>query len=213
MSEDRPQPSDPSSIAPTVAASHSALGASRTPRPAPAGWPQGLPTALPARFGRYELLKLLGKGGMGAVFLALDTQLNRPVALKVPHFSGPEHFHLRDRFLREARVAATLAHPNLCPVYDCGEIDGVLYLTMAYLEGKPLARFIRAGQQLPPRAVAVVVRQLALAMQEAHARGVIHRDLKPSNIMITPRKQPVIMDFGLARRTDGDDPHLTQTGL
>ncbi len=220
MSEDRPLPQDPSQIAPTVAAMHplSPAGARRPgsgdPRAStPGGWPDGLPSDLPARFGRYELLKLLGKGGMGAVLLALDTQLNRLVALKVPHFSGPDHFQLRDRFLREARVAATLAHPNLCPVYDCGEVNGVLYLTMAYLEGKPLARFIRPGQPLPPRAVVTVVRQLALAMQEAHERGVIHRDLKPSNIMITPKKQPVIMDFGLARRTDADDQQLTRSGV
>jgi serine/threonine protein kinase len=168
---------------------------------------------LPLRFGRYTLLKLLGKGGMGSVYLARDTQLNRHVALKVPHFNGPERFHLRDRFLREARVAATLAHPNLCPVYDCGEIGGVLYLTMAYLEGKPLAKFIRPDQPLPPRAVATVVRQLALAMAEAHSRGIIHRDLKPTNIMITPKKLAVIMDFGLARRTDEGEQHLTQSGL
>jgi serine/threonine protein kinase len=168
---------------------------------------------LPLRFGRYTLLKLLGKGGMGSVYLARDTQLNRHVALKVPHFNGPERFHLRDRFLREARVAATLAHPNLCPVYDCGEIGGVLYLTMAYLEGKQLAKFIRPDQPLPPRAVATVVRQLALAMAESHAKGIIHRDLKPTNIMITPKKQAVIMDFGLARRTDEGEQHLTQSGL
>jgi len=176
-------------------------------------WTGGLPHRLPARLGRYEMLKLLGKGGMGAVYLAHDEQLHRLVAVKVPHFAGPQQFHLRDRFLREARLAATLSHPNLCPVYDCGEVDGVLYLTMAYLEGRPLARFIRSGQQLPPRAVVAVVRQLALAMAEAHAKGVIHRDLKPSNIMITPSKQPVIMDFGLARRTDAEDLHLTQSGL
>ena len=84
---------------------------------------------------------------------------------------------------------------------------------MAYLEGRPLGKFIRPGQPLPPRAVVAVVRQLALAMQEAHGKGVIHRDLKPANIMITPRKQPVIMDFGLARRTDVEDLHLTQSGM
>jgi serine/threonine protein kinase len=176
-------------------------------------WVNGLPPELPSRLGRYELLKLLGKGGMGAVYLAHDDQLHRLVAVKIPHFGGPGHLNLRDRFLREARVAATLSHPNLCPVYDCGEIDGVLYLSMAYLEGRPLGKFIRAGQPLPPRAVVTVVRQLALAMAEAHAKGVIHRDLKPANIMITRKKQPVIMDFGLARRTDVEDMHLTQSGM
>jgi hypothetical protein len=86
-------------------------------------------------------------------------------------------------------------------------------MAMAHLEGRPLSKFIRTGQHLPPRAVVAVVRQLALAMQEAHIRGVIHRDLKPSNIMITPSRQPVIMDFGLARRTDAEDTKLTKSGL
>jgi predicted Ser/Thr protein kinase len=165
-------------------------------------WVSGLPPHLPIRFFKYELQKLLGKGGMGAVYLARDLHLNRPVALKIPNLTAEDIFHLRDRFLREARVAATLSHPNLCPVYDFGQEEGVLYLTMAYLEGKPL----------PQRAVAVVVRQLALAMAAAHEKGIIHRDLKPSNIMITPSKQPVIMDFGLARRTDAEDPQITHSG-
>lgn len=175
-------------------------------------WVSGLPPHLPTRFGHYELQKLLGKGGMGAVYLARDLRLNRHVALKIPNLTAHDTFELRDRFMREAQVAATLSHPNLCPVYDFGEVEGVLYLTMAYLEGKPLARFIQSGKQLPPRAVATVVRQLAFAMQAAHEKGVIHRDLKPSNIMITPRKQPVIMDFGLARRTDAEDSQITHSG-
>src|SRR5262249_51710625 len=147
-------------------------------------WVSGLPPHLPTRFGHYELQKLLGKGGMGAVYLARDLRLNRLVALKIPNLTAADTFQFRDRFLREAQGAAEWSHPNLCPVYDFGEEEGLLYLTMAYLEGKPLARFIRAGKQLPPRAVVVVVRQLALAMQAAHEKGVIHRDLKPSNIMI-----------------------------
>jgi serine/threonine protein kinase len=175
-------------------------------------WVSGLPPQLPTRFGHYELQKLLGKGGMGAVYLARDLRLNRHVALKIPNLTAHDTFELRDRFMREAHVAAQLAHPNLCPVYDFGEVEGVLYLTMAYLEGKPLARFIQGGKQLPPRAVATVVRQLAYAMQGAHEKGVIHRDLKPSNIMITPKKQPVIMDFGLARRTDAEDSQITHSG-
>jgi len=175
-------------------------------------WVSGLPPQLPTRFGHYELQKLLGKGGMGAVYLARDLRLNRFVALKIPNLTAQDTYQLKDRFLREAHVAAQLSHPNLCPVYDCGQVEGVLYLTMAYLEGKPLARFIQSGKQLPPRAVVVVVRQLALAMQAAHEKGVIHRDLKPSNIMITPKKQAVIMDFGLARRTDAEDSQITYSG-
>jgi serine/threonine protein kinase len=176
----------------------------------------GLLAALPARLGRYTVVSLLGKGGMGAVYLADDTHLNRRVALKVPHSYGSDaetDRAIRDRFLREARLAASLTHPNLCPIFDCGEINGILYLAMAYLEGKPLAKFIKPGQALAPRAVVTVVRQLALAMHDAHSKGVIHRDLKPANIMVTLTKQPVIMDFGVARRTDGEDTRLTRTGF
>jgi serine/threonine protein kinase len=170
-----------------------------------------LPTKLPAPFGRYQLLKLLGKGGMGAVYLAHDTQLDRPVALKIPLFEPEEGSQLLARFYREARAAATLHHANVCPVYDVGEVDGVPYLTMAYIEGKSLAEYLR-GKPLMPRQSALLVRKLALALQEAHKRGVIHRDLKPANIMIDQRGEPVIMDFGLARRDSPGDARLTQMG-
>jgi serine/threonine protein kinase len=167
--------------------------------PAGADLAAGSVPQLPLLLGRYELRKLLGKGGMGAVYLAHDTQLDRPVALKIPSFTSSGG-GARERFVQEARAAATVTHPNLCPVYDAGTIDGVEYLTMAFIEGKPLSALIRGGRPLPERPVAVLVRQLALAMQAAHEKGIIHRDLKPDNIMITPKKQPVIMDFGLARR-------------
>jgi serine/threonine protein kinase len=170
------------------------------------------PHSLPEQFGRYRILRPLGQGGMGSVYLAHDTQLDRPVALKVPHFQPEDGPQVRERFFREARAAATLAHPNLCPVHDVGEINGTPYLTMAYIEGQPLSHLLRDGQPWPQRLAAKVVRKLALALQEAHARGVIHRDLKPANIMINARKEPVIMDFGLAHRAGPDNPRLTQTG-
>ncbi len=180
--------------------------------PMPPEWLNGLPRWLPARLGRYELTRLLGQGGMGAVYLATDAQLGRLVALKLPRLDGPGSDTVAERFTREARLASTLNHPNLCPVYDSGTIDGVAFLAMAYLEGKPLAQILRGANRLPPRAVAAVVRQLALAMSEAHARNVLHRDLKPSNVMITPDKRPVVMDFGLARRFDDEASKLTASG-
>jgi hypothetical protein len=137
---------------------------------------------------------------MGAVYLAHDTQLDRRVALKIPNISGPDSPVLLERFYREARAAATLNHPNLCPVHDVGQHQGIPYLTMAYLEGKPLSALLVNGQPLSQRQAAMLVRMLATALQEAHQRGVVHRDLKPANIMMTVRKQPVIMDFGLAQR-------------
>jgi len=165
---------------------------------------------LPASFGRYRLLKLLGKGSMGAVYQAHDTQLNRTVALKMPQLDQKEGSQILARFYREARAAA-LHHPNICPLHDVGEVDGLPYLTMGYIEGKTLAEFVRT-RPLQPRQSALLVRKLAMALQEAHKRGVIHRDLKPANIMIDRRGEPIIMDFGLARRAGKGEPQLTEQG-
>jgi serine/threonine protein kinase len=168
------------------------------------------PKTLPAQFGRYRILNALGQGGMGAVYLAHDTQLDRRVALKVPHF-GPNDGPGLERFYREARAAATLDHPNLCPVYDVGSIDGIHYMTMAFVEGQSLQHFLHSS--LPSAADAVaLVRKIALALAEAHARGIVHRDLKPSNVMINQRGEPIVMDFGLARRVSAGDVRLTRSG-
>jgi serine/threonine protein kinase len=177
--------------------------------------PTGLPTfdPLPANFGRYQVQKLLGAGGMGGVYLAHDSQLDRPVALKIPRFSGTEDPHLRERFLREARAAATLHHANICPVHDVGEVGGVPYLTMGFVEGRSLAELLASlTAPLRPRTVAILMRKLAGALDEAHRHQVIHRDLKPANIMITKRGEPVVMDFGLARRGGTSDTRLTHHG-
>jgi WD40 repeat protein/serine/threonine protein kinase len=169
---------------------------------------------LPEQFGRYRILKSLGTGGMGSVYLAHDTRLDRRVALKVPRFipgSDPENLK---RFAREAKAAATINHPHLCPLFDVGEIDGTPYLTMAYIEGWPLSRFIKPHKRLPQFAIATLVRMVAYAVGEAHKHGVVHRDLKPSNIMINKRGEPVVMDFGLARWVDRDkeDTRITRNG-
>jgi serine/threonine protein kinase len=167
--------------------------------------------ALPCLFGRYRLEKLLGKGGMGVVYQAEDTQLGRTVALKIPFLKGAGAGTVRARFLSEARSAALLSHPNICPVFDLGEVDGVPYLTMAYVHGKPLSRLVGLGSPLEPAQAANLVRKIALALAEAHARGVIHRDLKPGNVLIDGKGEPIIMDFGLARRADSA-LGLTQQG-
>ena len=171
----------------------------------------GAQRPLPEQFGRYRILKKLGAGGMGAVYLAHDTQLDRQVALKVPSFT-PKDNQVRQRFYREAKAAATLDHPNLCPVYDVGEIDGILYLTMAFIEGKPLSAFLHGGKALPQGPAALLVYKLAGALQEAHQKGVIHRDLKPANVMINQRREPVVMDFGLAREVETGSPGQTTPG-
>jgi len=149
---------------------------------------------------------------MGTVYLAHDAQLDRQVALKVPRFSSDDDQEVRQRFLSEARAAATIEHPNICPIYDVGEINGTPYLTMAYLEGQPLTQLFQKPTPLPAPQVAALVGKLALALQEAHNRGIIHRDLKPSNIMLNQRGEPVILDFGLARRLHRGDARLTLSG-
>jgi len=167
---------------------------------------------LPKEFGRYRILKRLGEGGMGSVFLAHDTELDRHVAIKVPKFAGAEDPRLVERFYREARAAAKLQNRHICSVYDVGEIDGVRYISMAYIKGRPLSAYIRTDRTQPERSSVLLVSRLARALQEAHAQGIIHRDLKPDNIMINRKREPVIMDFGLARLHRQADSRLTNSG-
>jgi serine/threonine protein kinase len=169
------------------------------------------PDKLPVSFGRYRLVKLLGKGGMGSVYLAHDSQLDRSVALKVPQLDEDSGSPIRERFFTEARAAAALNHPHICRIHDVGEVDGVPYLTMAYIDGKPLNELARL-RPLLHRQSAILVWKVAVALHEAHTRGIIHRDLKPANIMIDKRGEPSIMDFGLARRAGKGDARITQTG-
>jgi hypothetical protein len=160
-----------------------------------------------SRLDDYELVRELGSGAMGTVYLAYNHRLKFEVALKVPRpdlVANPAH---RERFFREAQAAARLRHPNLCRVLDAGECGAALYLAMDYVPGAPLSRAAPRGQ----RAAAALVRTLALAMADAHRLGVVHRDLKPSNILLTPAGEPVVSDFGLALWL-GADERLTEAG-
>jgi formylglycine-generating enzyme required for sulfatase activity len=180
----------------------------------PADEPWGTSSPLPATLGRYTIIKRLGQGGMGSVYLAQDRQLERPVALKVPDFGPHEGPEARQRFLDEARTAAMLDHPYLCPMYDAEETDGRPYLAMAYIEGQPLEALIGA-RGWPSRSAAALVGKLALGMHEAHAKKVVHCDLKPANVMIRttgPRPEPVIVDFGLAYHDDPDSVRVSRSG-
>jgi serine/threonine protein kinase len=168
---------------------------------------------LPETFGRYRVFKLLGRGAMGSVYLAEDTQLRRSVALKIPRFESGDEAEGVARLHREARAAATLRHPNICPIYDVGEIDGRSFISMAYLEGRLLSQMVAMPKRVSERAALGLIRKLALALDEAHARGIIHRDLKPANIMLDERREPIIMDFGLACPTRTDEARLTQPGV
>jgi len=175
----------------------------------------GKPTesGLEGQFGRYRIIRALGRGGMGAVYLAEDTQLKREVAIKTPRFDDDPSGEVLSRFYREAHLAATLRHANICPVYDVGQIDRKHFISMAYIEGRPLSSFTRPDKLQPERQVQIVIRKLALALQAAHDKGIIHRDLKPANIMVDAASEPIIMDFGLARQTlDESQTHLTLQG-
>ncbi|MEX2285694.1 MAG: protein kinase [Planctomycetaceae bacterium] len=167
----------------------------------------------PEGFGRYRIVGELGHGAMGTVYLADDTELGRQVALKIPRFFAQEGSEFKERFYREARAAATLNHRNICAVYDIGEIDGTPYMTMAYIDGRPLTEYVQRRGGVSEAEMAAIVRKLAVTLQEAHDKSIIHRDLKPANILVDGKNEPVVMDFGLARRMDGHESvRITHSG-
>ncbi len=167
---------------------------------------------LPSPFGRYRIIGRLGRGGMGVVYLAHDTALDRRVALKLPHEEYQRSPQGLARFEREARAAAALEHPNICRIHDVGRIDGRHFIAMAYVEAPPRSCIDPDHPVEPERAAAWGLR-LATAVGEAHRLGIVHRDLKPSNVIVDRRGEPVVMDFGLARRLEADDPELTESGV
>ncbi len=185
------------------------------------------------QFGRFQIERLLGRGGMGAVFLAFDPHLSRRVALKIPHPGSLVDGEIRERFLREARAAGGLRHAGIVPVFESGREGDVCYLVSEFCDGPNLAEWLhRRNQPVPVRMAAAIVARLAGAVQHAHDRGILHRDLKPANVLLdhvgdttmsdapggrhsaideplpfTPR----ITDFGLAQLAD-DEQTLTRTG-
>ena len=163
-------------------------------------------------FGRYRIESVLGSGGMGVVYLARDTRLNRQVALKVPRFDSDGKLRLIERFRREARVMASVQHRNLCPIINVDEQDGRHYLTMAYIDGKPLSQLIRNGSCFSVAQIAEWIRKLAMALDAAHRAGVVHRDLKPANIIIDQSGEAILMDFGLAWMAHETDSRVTLAG-
>jgi len=147
----------------------------------------------------YELISLLGKGGMGEVYLAQDTVLDRKVAIKFLPKEMQRDPSAKARLIREAKAAASLDHPFICKIYETGEIDGNAYIVMEYIEGKDL-RATLDEEPLPLREALQMGLEIGEALEEAHGRGIIHRDLKPSNIMLTPQGHVKVMDFGLAKQ-------------
>ena len=160
-------------------------------------------------FGRYRLLELLGRGGMGEVWRAHDTVTDRVVAIKVlpAHLSEDEEF--QRRFRREAHAAARLGTPHVVPIYDYGEIDGRLFVSMRLIEGRDLDTVLAAGPLEPARAVRIID-QVAKALHAAHKVGLIHRDIKPSNILLDDDDFAYLIDFGIARVAD--ETRMTKSG-
>jgi serine/threonine-protein kinase len=165
---------------------------------------------MPDEFAQYRVLKKLGAGGMGEVFLAQDTRLNRKVAIKFMHAS--DHQAAR-RLLREAQAAAGLSHPNICAIHEVGEDAGRSFIVMEYVEGETLDETLKRAPLAVDRALAIGA-DIADALAEAHRHGIVHRDVKPSNVIVTPRGRTVVMDFGLASGpADAEGDAETQSGL
>jgi predicted Ser/Thr protein kinase len=159
---------------------------------------------LPGRLlaGRYRIIALLGKGGMGEVYRADDLTLGQPVALKFLFEEAGRDEALLERFRNEVRLSRRVSHPNVCRVYDVGEVDGHTFFTMEYVDGEDLASLLRRIGRLPSDKALEIARQLCAGLAAAHAKGVLHRDLKPANIMLDGRGQVVVTDFGLAGLVD-----------
>ena len=190
------------------------------------------------RFGRYEIISVLGRGGMAAVYRAHDTVLRRDVALKVLYPQYISDGALMERFQREAVLAAGLDHPNIVPIYDVGEADGLAYIAMKLLSGRSLDDVLRMRGKLPLRELVPIVEQIAAALDYAHARGIVHRDIKAGNILLeglgtsvaqgagwdwglgtpapgprspVPSPRAMLTDFGIAKSLDA--PGMTGTGV
>jgi serine/threonine protein kinase len=160
-------------------------------------------------FGRYQLVDMLGRGGMGEVWKAYDTAMNRVVALKVLPANLADDAQYQARFRREAQAAASLDEPHIVPIHDFGEIDGRLYVTMRLIDGKTIDALVADGPLAPQRAVSIV-EQIAAALGAAHKIGLVHRDVKPSNILVTDDDFAYLIDFGIARAAEATK--LTSTG-
>lgn len=180
---------------------------------------------MPAQLSRYRILRRLGEGGMGAVYAAQDPQLQRTVAIKVPHFGGTteKQQHSRRRFLREARSGAAVDHPNVCPIYDVGEHEGRPFVVMAFVDGDSLTDRMKKTPEVAAtsgvlrspdvRSAAALVAKIAAGLAAVHAHGIVHRDLKPSNILVRKKDgEPILTDFGLAQISAAAD-NLTADGM
>ena len=216
-----PSPAQPSSPPPTKrdSSNDATIVPTKKVRDVSSGTPSPIYAAIGATVfeigtvlgGRYEIQKLLGMGGMGAVYKARDLEVDRTVGLKVirPDLAGNPA--ILARFKQELVLARQVTHRNIIRIYDLNEADGVKFITMEYIEGEDLRTILTREGKLPPKEAVNIMRQSCSGLQAAHHEGVIHRDLKPSNIMRDGSGRVVIMDFGLAKTVQGDG--MTQTGM
>ena len=162
-------------------------------------------------FAGYRIDGIVGRGGMGVVYRAWDVALERPVALKVVAPELAEDARFRERFLREARLAASLEHTHVLPVYAAGEHEGQLYLAMRFVEGEDLRALLEREGRLSPDEAVRVVAEVGAALDAAHAKGLVHRDVKPGNVLLGPAGESYLCDFGLSKPTTAEK-NLTESG-
>src|SRR5882762_7137839 len=167
-----------------------------------------MPLDAGTKFGRYEILSQLGKGGMGEVYLAKDTKLDRNVALKILPAELAASRERMLRFMQEAKAAAALNHPNVAHVYEIGEHDGLNFISMEFVDGNTLRQKIHY-ERTELRKLLKYLQQVAGGLAKAHAAGIVHRDLKPDNIMITRDGYAKILDFGLAKLIENQSSAIT----
>lgn len=159
----------------------------------------------------YRIERLLGRGGMSVVYLAEDRRLERKVALKLlaPELSEDERF--RERFLRESKLAASLDHPNVIPIFEAGEAEGVLFIAMRFVEGTDLKRLLASEGRLEPARVVGILERVADALDAAHRGNLVHRDVKSGNVLISEDDHVYLSDFGLTKQA-GSESGVTETG-
>jgi serine/threonine protein kinase len=163
------------------------------------------------QLGPYRIEALIGRGGMAAVYRAFDTRLQRYVALKMLYPQYLADTDVVERFRREAITAAQLDHPHIAPIFDVGEDDGLVFLAMKLLPGSSLADLLQREQRLPSDRIAILIHQIASALDEAHQHGIIHRDIKPGNVLFDSRGNAILTDFGIAKSLDA--PSLTESSV